>query len=223
MNSFTLLMALSLGWICLSVSASQTVDVQSGEAVMLMCPNMSSYDSLTFWFRLVNKVRISCISVMYKTSFNVFYCEGFQNGTFEMSSNKSTVFLNINRVDLCDSGLYFCGFYTNANTVFSVIQLNVKEGGDGLDDDDDDDMSRRSIQTANLMKVIIVILTAFFITVISGLVVKIRKLQKADNEETNHQGSKTRGSDDFNYATVTFGPHARRRELESSVVYAATR
>lgn len=114
------------GCISLSVAQLPIVEVQSGEAAVLLCPNMSIYDSLTFWFRLVNKARISCISVMYKTSSDVLYCDGFGNGTVEMSSNKSTVFLNINPVDLSDAGLYFCGFYFSARPFFSVIQLNVK-------------------------------------------------------------------------------------------------
>uniref|UniRef100_A0A3Q3LDL8 Immunoglobulin domain-containing protein n=1 Tax=Mastacembelus armatus TaxID=205130 RepID=A0A3Q3LDL8_9TELE len=196
----------SLSWI--SVSAAESVKVQPGEEVNLLCPNMSKYDGLTFWFRLVNGTKMGCISVKHPANAVVSYCDGFQSGTFEMSSNISTVFLKIKQVDLSDSGLYFCGFYTNARPTFSVTRLNVKEKSD---------------ETTKLMGVILGGVTVFLFMVIFGLVVKIWKLQKANHEENNPQRSKNRDSEELNYGTVTFGPRARRREMEPNVVYAATR
>lgn len=57
---------------------------------------------------------------------NPAYCVGFKNENFEMSSNISSVFLKIKQVSLSDSGLYFCGFYTNGYPIFSEVHLNVE-------------------------------------------------------------------------------------------------
>lgn len=43
-----------------------------------------------------------------------------------MSSNISAVLLQIKQVDLSDSGMYFCGFYTGGQTVINVIHLKVQ-------------------------------------------------------------------------------------------------
>uniref|UniRef100_A0A3P8TN61 Ig-like domain-containing protein n=1 Tax=Amphiprion percula TaxID=161767 RepID=A0A3P8TN61_AMPPE len=66
-------------------------------------------------------------------------------------------------------------------------------------------------ENTNLMGVILAALTVFLVMVVISLVVKIKKLQKES------------GSDDLNYATVTFAKRGGRREMESNVVYAATR
>uniref|UniRef100_A0A3B4YGQ9 Immunoglobulin domain-containing protein n=1 Tax=Seriola lalandi dorsalis TaxID=1841481 RepID=A0A3B4YGQ9_SERLL len=182
-----------LCWISVSVSQSQTVDVQSGGDVTLHCSKMFNYDPLTFWLRLVNKTKVSCISVLTGHRTMAKYCDGYENGKFEMSSNISTVFLKIRQVDFSDSGLYFCGFYTSGRLVFSVIDLHVQG-------------------KITLTSLILGGLTVFLVMVIIGLVYKYSlHLQNLD-------------SGDLNYATVDFGPAARRRrELEPNVVYAATR
>ncbi|GLD65093.1 uncharacterized protein AKAME5_002930400, partial [Lates japonicus] len=129
MRSFTLVTALFLcciNWISVSVSETQTVEVQLGQEVTLLCPNISNEQTEAEWFRLVNRTKISCISSMYKSDGKASFCDGFQN-RFEMSSNITTVFLQIKRVDFSDSGLYFCGFYINAHTVITnTIHLNVQ-------------------------------------------------------------------------------------------------
>uniref|UniRef100_A0A3Q3LDJ5 Immunoglobulin domain-containing protein n=1 Tax=Mastacembelus armatus TaxID=205130 RepID=A0A3Q3LDJ5_9TELE len=155
------------GWISVSAAESQTVKVQPGEEVNLLCPNMSKYDDLTFWFRLVNGTKMGCIS--YPANAVVSYCDGFQSGKFEMSSNISTVFLKIKQVNLSDSGLYFCGFYINGHPTFSVTRLNVKEKSD---------------ETTKLMGVILGGVTVFLFMVIFGLVVKIWKLQKGTSNSS---------------------------------------
>ncbi|XP_049924011.1 uncharacterized protein LOC126404678 [Epinephelus moara] len=198
---------LSYSWI--SVSVSETVNMQSGEDVTLQCSNMVKRESVTLWFRLVNKTKASCISVMFRADEDAEYCEGFQNGEFKMRSDSSTTSLRIKQVDLSDSGLYFCGFYTEGRLFFSVIHLNVKEESEGI---------------AKLTSVILGALTVVLVIVIAGLIVKNRKLQTADKEEQSPEQSENVGSDDLNYAAVTFRTtRAKRRELEPNVVYAATR
>uniref|UniRef100_A0A4W6CVN5 Ig-like domain-containing protein n=1 Tax=Lates calcarifer TaxID=8187 RepID=A0A4W6CVN5_LATCA len=190
-------------WI--SVSETHIVEVQPGEEITLLCPNISKQESVTEWFRLISKTKISCVSSMYKSNDKASYCDGFQN-RFEMSSNITAVFLKIKRVDFSDSGLYFCGFYINAHTVIAnTIHLNVQETPDGI---------------TNLMTVVLGGLTVFLTIVIIVLAVEIRKLQTGTNL----------GSDDLNYAALSFQSKAKRkrrppseRELETNVVYAATR
>ncbi|XP_026208404.1 uncharacterized protein LOC113157258 [Anabas testudineus] len=218
MRSFTLITALLLysnSWISVSGSESQTVEVQPGEEVTLLCSNISKHATQTDWFRVVNRTKPRCISSLYRSDDEASYCDGFQNG-FEMSSNTSTVFLKIKRVDLSDSGLYFCGFYINTHTVItSVTYLNVQDDPDG---------------TTNLMTVILCGLTVFLNTVIIGLFVKIRKLKTAVTENPQPKRKKNLASDDLNYAALSFLEKPKRVRkpasesvLEPNVVYAATR
>ncbi|XP_037614615.1 uncharacterized protein LOC119481582 isoform X2 [Sebastes umbrosus] len=210
MKTFTLITALTLcsfSWISVSGSEFQTVEVQSGEEVTLTCSNMSRSDSPTWWSKLVDGTKASCITVMVSADGVVEYCDGFQNLTFEMSSNISTLFLKIKGVDSSDSGQYFCEFYSRGRPTFSIIRLNV-EVSDG---------------TAKLTSMILGGLTGFLVAVIIGLVVKVRKLQTADGEEQNPEQRENVDSDELNYAAVTFQQRAKRRQPEPNVIYAATR
>ncbi|XP_042258036.1 uncharacterized protein LOC121889877 [Thunnus maccoyii] len=232
MRSFILITALllcSLSWITVSVSESQTVEVQPGEEVTLQCSNMSRTPTPAFWSRLVNRTKISCISSMYGSGGNAEYCDGFQNGKFKMSSNVSTVSLKIMQVDLSDSGLYFCGFYLDRRTALKVIHLNV-QGHDEFSDDVDSECKKESDGITKLMSVILGGLTVFLIMVVIGLAVKIKKLQTAPNEEQNTPQSENLGSDNLNYAALSFNPKPKKirrpasgREVEPNVIYAATR
>ncbi|XP_050931583.1 uncharacterized protein LOC108881999 isoform X13 [Lates calcarifer] len=231
MGSFILITALflySYNWISVSVSETQTVEVQLGQEVTLLCPNISKHPTQTDWFRLVNRTEVSCVSAMYKSDGEASFCDGFQN-RFEMSSNITTVFLKIKRVDFSDSGLYFCGFYINAHTVISnTVHLNVQDGD--FDNEVDFKTEKTPDGITNLMTVVLGGLTVFLTIVIIVLAVEIRKLQTAVNEEPQTERNKNLGSDDLNYAALSFQSKAKRkrrppseRELEPNVVYAATR
>ncbi|XP_044196628.1 uncharacterized protein LOC122973286 isoform X1 [Thunnus albacares] len=228
MKTFTLITALSLcsiSWISVSVSESQVVEVQSGQEVTLQCTNISKHESITFWLRLVNRTKINCISVKIRFDSEAELCDGFQKGKFEMSSNISTVSLNITQVDSSDSGLYFCGFYTSARYVFSEIYLKVKGSDDGSHDDVDDTSKKCECESDGITKLTSVILaglTVFLVMVIIGLLLKIRKLKTAE-EEQNPQPSENQASDELNYAAVTFQAKRKRKVVEPNVVYAATR
>ncbi|XP_044039084.1 uncharacterized protein LOC122869820 [Siniperca chuatsi] len=232
MRSFTLITAFllcSLSWISVSVSESQTVEVQPGEDVTLLCSNISKHPTQTDWFRLINRTKPSCISSMYESGSEASFCDGFQNGKFAMSANVSTVFLKIKRVDLSDSGLYFCGFYINKHTVIaSATYLNVQ--GNGESDEVDFKAEKEPDGMKNLLSVILGGLAVFLTIIVIVLAVKIRKLQTAVNEEPQPERNKNLGSDDLNYAALSFQAKAKRhrrpapeRELEPNVVYAATR
>ncbi|XP_071755219.2 uncharacterized protein LOC139911579 [Centroberyx gerrardi] len=219
MMSYTLVTALllcNLSWIPVSVSESQTVEVQPGEEVTLMCTNISSYSIYSVWYRLVNRSKPCCISSMYDSDETASYCDGFQNGKFEMRSNVSTLFLKIKQVDLSDSGLYFCGFYIEGDTVIvNATHLKIQEESDGI---------------TCLASVILGGVTVFLVMVIVGLVLKIRQLQTAAKEEMQPQRSENLDSDELKYAALSFHPKQKRsrrpaseKEVEPNVVYAATR
>uniref|UniRef100_A0A4W6CWR9 Ig-like domain-containing protein n=1 Tax=Lates calcarifer TaxID=8187 RepID=A0A4W6CWR9_LATCA len=121
MMNFTLITALlcTFSWISVSVSEFHTVEVQPGEEVTLLCTNFTSSVAHILWFRLSNEPNASQISSMFTSDGNASYSDGFQNGKFNMTSNSTTLFLNIKPVDLSDSGLYFCGLPTTGNSVIS--------------------------------------------------------------------------------------------------------
>ncbi|XP_050931604.1 uncharacterized protein LOC127143266 [Lates calcarifer] len=218
----TALMLCSLSWISVSVSESQTVKAQPGQEVKLLCPKIFTYKTVTFWLRVVNRTNMSCISVMSGSDSKAEYCDGYEAGNFEMSSSSSTVYLKIKRVDVSDSGQYFCGFYTNGRVNFTESQY-LKVGGNDEPHDDEDSKCKEESGVIKLTCVILGALSVLLVMVNTGLLVQNRKLQTADKEEQNPQQSETRVSDDVNYAAVTFQTKTKRRELETNVVYAATR
>ncbi|XP_036968663.1 uncharacterized protein LOC119027505 [Acanthopagrus latus] len=222
MKNFTLIAALTLcsfSWISASVSQSQTVEAQPGEGVTLQCNNNGA---VIFWFRLVDRTEVSCVSVMIHSN-EAKYCEGFQNGRFEMRSSNNIVSLKIHIVAKSDAGLYFCGFYTGGNFTFSVTRLNVK-GSNEPPGDEDSGYKRESDGIAMLTSVILGALTVVLVLVIIGLVIKVRKLQTALKENQNPEQHENVGrDDDVNYAAVTIRPKAKRRQQEPNVIYASTR
>uniref|UniRef100_A0A4W6CWY2 Ig-like domain-containing protein n=1 Tax=Lates calcarifer TaxID=8187 RepID=A0A4W6CWY2_LATCA len=197
------------------ISEFHTVEVQPGEEVTLLCTNFTSSPTLIIWFRVVKLLKPSCISTIYTSSRPASFCDGFQNDRFEVTSNSSTVFLKIRKVDSSDSGLYFCGYHITSNPVIvGATYLEVQVFLVGV----------------TKMSVILGGLTVFLALVIVGLIVKIKKLQKAHVGEKNPQQAENLGSDELNYATVTFRPKKSRNsgpasesELELNAIYSATR
>ncbi|XP_037615493.1 uncharacterized protein LOC119482145 [Sebastes umbrosus] len=246
MKTFTLITALTLcsfSWISVSGSESQTVEVQSGEEVTLTCSNMSRNTSHTEWFRLINRTKPSCISYMYWDDDEASFCVGFQKEKFEMSSNISTVSLKIKRVDLSDSGLYFCGIYKGQRTVIVsathlIVQGNGESDGEVVCKTEKSNsiivLVEECDETANLMSLILGGLTVSLTIVVVVLAVKVRKLQTAVNEEPQPERNKVNspnlGSDELDSAALRFLPETMRnrrpaseREVETRVVYAASR
>lgn len=126
--NFCFVLFLFSGWISVSVSDSQTFEVQSGEEVTLLCSNYSSSPTEIFWFRVTKRSELHCICSMSQPHEPASFCTGIQSGKFEMSTNISTVFLQIKQVDLLDSGLYFCGTYLS-NYAVIVHATNVEVQG----------------------------------------------------------------------------------------------
>uniref|UniRef100_A0A671Y100 Uncharacterized LOC115588964 n=1 Tax=Sparus aurata TaxID=8175 RepID=A0A671Y100_SPAAU len=225
MKNFTLIAALclcSISWISASVSQYQTVEAKHGGEVTLLCNNISSSDSQTFWSRLVNRTKISCVVVMFRYGREGKVCDGYITVKFEMKSNISTVSLNIKKVDSSDSGLYYCGFYINGIPVLTPIHLKVNGSDEPHDDDREGKIESDGI--AMLTSVILGALTVVLVLVIVGLVVKVRKLQTAVEEDQNPEQRENVGcDDDVTYAAVRIQPKAKRRHQEPNVIYASTR
>ncbi|KAI9538181.1 hypothetical protein NQZ68_017914 [Dissostichus eleginoides] len=207
MNTSTLITALSLCSLC-STSVPVSVEVQPGEDATLTCANISKYDTVAYWFRLVNRTEVSCVAVRINSYSEVSYCDGVQKSKFEMTYNTSNLFLKIKQVDVSDSGLYFCGFNIDGIPYFNTTRLTITE----------------SDEVAALTSVMLGVLTVLLIIGIIGLVVQYRKLQTARKEVQNPEQSENMDTcEDLNYATVNIQRKARRREPETNVIYAATR
>ncbi|XP_029382671.1 uncharacterized protein LOC115059188 isoform X2 [Echeneis naucrates] len=185
MRNFALLSALLFcSWISASVSQTQTVKVQPGENVMLQCSNRSSYQTYSFWSRL-NKTQSSCISSLYDSENNVLFCDGFENDKYEVKTNISTIFLTINKVDVSDSGLYFCGIHVAGHAILTAIDLIVE----GMEEpylasevrckQDPDEVTK-------LIAVILGVVTGVLVMVVIGLAVKHWRLQKAHNRQNKN-------------------------------------
>uniref|UniRef100_A0A671XXS3 Ig-like domain-containing protein n=1 Tax=Sparus aurata TaxID=8175 RepID=A0A671XXS3_SPAAU len=234
MKSFTLMTSLllcSLSWISVSGSESHTLEVRTGDEVTLLCSSLATSPTQREWFRVVNRTKPHCISSVYGSDSKVSFCDGFQNGKFEMSSNVSTVSLKIKQVDLSDTGLYFCGFYIKTHTVISTATyLNVQD--DSLDDEDSFHTLQERDRMPNIMCLILGGLTVLLTIFIIALAVKIQKLQTGTHIMNNNKQSRPLSFvfNDLNYAAVRFQAKPKRnrrpaseREMEPHVVYAATR
>ncbi|XP_029138481.1 T-cell surface glycoprotein CD8 beta chain-like [Labrus bergylta] len=155
----------SLIWISVSGLKSQTVEVQSGDEATLQCSNFSSAPTLTYWFRL-NRSEPHCISHMFRSFEPATFCSGFKDGKFNMTSNISTVFLNINQVDLSDSGLYFCGYYVSRYPlIVDATFLEVQEV---------------NYEMTKLVAVVLVGLVVVMVMIVICLSVKIKWLHKGN-------------------------------------------
>uniref|UniRef100_A0AAQ5YSP7 Ig-like domain-containing protein n=1 Tax=Amphiprion ocellaris TaxID=80972 RepID=A0AAQ5YSP7_AMPOC len=208
-------------WISVSLSEILTVEVQPGEEVTLMCNNFSSSPSNIFWYRLTSGASVSCISYI-TSSDKALLCDGFQNRNFIMTSNITNLFLNIKSVDVSDSGLYFCGcckegFSALVSPTYLKVQgkIAVKCFSDEL---------------TNLTSVILGGVTIVLVMVIIGLVATIRKLHAVMCNICDRKYFPLQNSDPdtLNYAPLSFHPKMKdsrrpEREMESNVVYAATR
>ncbi|XP_036969081.1 uncharacterized protein LOC119027753, partial [Acanthopagrus latus] len=202
------------GWISVSAAEFHTVESQPGEEVTLFCSNFTRFPFHIYWFKLSNSSNNSCISSMMSSDGNTSFCDGFQNGKFNMSSNTTTLFLRIKQLELSDSGLYFCGLYSNRNSaIVSTTYLKVQETFDGI---------------AKPMSVILGAVIIVLAVAVTGLVVRISKLHTAQKDAKDPQRSENLDSDELKDAALTlYSPTmirrrpASERAVETHVVYSA--
>uniref|UniRef100_A0A3Q3E196 Ig-like domain-containing protein n=1 Tax=Labrus bergylta TaxID=56723 RepID=A0A3Q3E196_9LABR len=211
-KTFTLLKDASFfrGWISVSGSESQTVEVQSGEDVTLMftllCSTFTLFPLHITWFRLNSTSNTSRISSLSSADKKASFFGEFQNSSFDVTSNSTHLFLKMKQVDFSHSGLYLCGFSSEGNSVIvSATYFKVQEAFIGRD---------------SYLNMILGALVVFLSAVIFTLVVLIRKPQTGCNV----------ASEDVNYAALSFHPQAKSRrrpaaenELETHVLYSTTR
>uniref|UniRef100_A0A3P9MFI3 Ig-like domain-containing protein n=1 Tax=Oryzias latipes TaxID=8090 RepID=A0A3P9MFI3_ORYLA len=120
------------GLITVSLFEFVIKDVQHGGQASLLCFNLSTSIINISWFKMDKRANTSRssnshIASMCTADSNATVQEEFKNGRFQMSTNTTHVFLNITKVDLSDSGMYFCGFYiSNDFVIFDATILQVK-------------------------------------------------------------------------------------------------
>ncbi|XP_014886963.1 uncharacterized protein LOC106946833 [Poecilia latipinna] len=216
MGKFSLILAVfcTLCWVSSSVFDFHTVVVQPRKEVTLWCSNFSALPVHIFWYKLVDGSNASCIASMFSSEVNASLREGYENGKFNMTSNRTNIFLSIKQVDASDSGLYICGNGKDLEwNIFSSTYLQVE------------------VDVFVEPFWILCAASIFLLIIIICLVEKIRRIQKARADSQNPQQIKNPESDNLNYAALTFKtPKTKRtrtaeaeKDLETTVVYAATR
>uniref|UniRef100_A0A3Q2SUN0 Uncharacterized LOC105925527 n=1 Tax=Fundulus heteroclitus TaxID=8078 RepID=A0A3Q2SUN0_FUNHE len=218
MMNFTLIGALlcSFSWIPTSVCQFYTMLVQPGEEAILRCANLSIFPTFLHWFKLTEKPNASIILSM-SLQRNNLSSNKLQRDRFTMTTNTTDLFLNIRTVDFSDAGLYFCGPNTEGNPgIFSATYLQVE--GDVCD------------EVTNVPTVILGAITFFLVILIILMAAKIGTYLRAQLYPPNQSQTENLNSDNLTYAAPCFHPKAQsnrrpvaERELEKTVVYAATR
>lgn len=164
---------------------------------------------------------------MYGSNGQALFCDGFQNGKFNMTSNNVAVFLQIKPVDLSDAGLYFCGFFLDYHIIISTrVELRI-QGGETSEGEDfkTEEESNRMTQP---LSIILAGLTGLLTMVVIILILNIRKPQTAPQQQPE-QSSENVDSVDLNSAVLRLHPQtprsrrpAKETQVETHVVYAAS-
>ncbi|XP_007555959.1 uncharacterized protein LOC103140653 [Poecilia formosa] len=197
----------SFCWTSGSVSGSEILTVHQGEDVTLQSANMFSDGSVTFWLRVINQTKTSCISVINGVHTTIDYCEGFDRKSFEMTVNFSNVLLKIKRVNISDTGIYICGRYQGGELKFTVQHLHV-------------------IEKPNYMMLFVIpgsgIVVLLIIVII--LIIQVMKIQKAADGDTDHHQHQIPDSTEQSRPAEAEKKRKRRRAPpEPEVVYASSK
>lgn len=116
------------GFISVIRSTFTTTEVLPGAEATLQCTNFSIMIGHLSWFYMANRPNMSQICTMFSPESNVTFFDAVQKEKFEMTSNISTIFLKIKKLDFSDTGLYFCGEKLDGKPpiIFTATYLNVR-------------------------------------------------------------------------------------------------
>lgn len=112
-----------------SLTLVKTVNI--GTTVTLLCSNILKEPSYIAWFKKTNDSLPLCIATQYvsDTPPDSIYLNGFNKNHIEMSVNRTFSSLKIVKVDISDSGIFYCGsFLTNHMMFHDKTQLVVVNG-----------------------------------------------------------------------------------------------
>ncbi|XP_045081528.1 uncharacterized protein LOC121572149 [Coregonus clupeaformis] len=228
------------------VSQSQTVEVRTGETIILQCSNVTTAVGHTAWFKQVNGSEPVCISSMYGFNSTAYLHNGFQRSHLEMFSNNTTIFLKITKVEIADCGLYFCGLHPHGHMFFvnaTVLKIKGHNRGKEIQESSKERHSNGTISlvgeevdgTMYLLPLVVIlgVVTAVLLIVILILVLKIIREAKTHNtgpdSQRQPQNDQNQDPDALNYSALNFTSKKRKmerrreKELDPHVVYAATR
>lgn len=207
--------------------------VRPGENVTLQCSDVNKDPGHIAWFKQINRSEPLCITSMYSSDTNqVKYHNGFQPRRVEMRYYNTSSFLRIREVDFSDFGFYFCGKMDVVMTFTNMTFLKVKVNDDAVNYPSRPCADGDKDGTLSVFPLVIVlgVVAAVLLLVILILLLHIsRRGRDSGSSSQQQQDKQVQDCDNLNYASLNFttkrnkGRRTRERELETQVVYAATR
>nr|AAI63760.1 Nitr11b protein [Danio rerio] len=229
------------------VKSSQIVNIsaQPGENVTIWCKHTSNTGKNIHWFKQTHgAVPLNIVYKMISYKFeelHLKYLNDFQPDRFVMSLNTENTSLSILNVEISDSALYFCGWYSWKILFGDGALLDIKVKSDAslknetvtntVTNTNTDlkgpistkDCSGNTFYTLTfILGGIIVILLTVTLTL---FIIKIRKIHKKD--ENQHATQHHEEAHSSVYAALRFSKQKTRRAArhnkDSEVIYSATR
>ncbi|XP_051501444.1 novel immune-type receptor 7b [Myxocyprinus asiaticus] len=225
------------------ISPAIVKTVGSGTSVSLLCSNILTEPSYIAWFKQTKNGSLPfCVVTQftYKSQADPIYFNGFKMNHIEMAVNDTISSLKIVNAEVSDSGIFFCGSFLRNHMVFHNSTQLVVNGIDQSIDvipnnpEKDTDVTEVSSGSCNVYYTLTLILSCLvLLPTVLAIVVLIR--MKERNKQTEDVGTQSpyhheeEQNLDLNYAALSFAKKKSRRpvrsmrEVETNVVYAATR
>ncbi|KAJ8246825.1 hypothetical protein GJAV_G00255800 [Gymnothorax javanicus] len=203
--------------------------VKRGDNVKLPCSSFPhGAGGYFFWFRHGpnDSVPLCIMSVYGQYVSSVKYHNGFTQDHIKLHATNRTC--EIINVDLSDSGLYFCGYMAEYSLKFDPatrVKVEQQEGQVAPTVPKEGDSEGNGPSTILLILCVLGGLNAIQLIVIFVLICR-----GAHTGQTSQQNSTDKQDEDpntLNYAALSFAQNRRsprrREELDTHVIYAATR